>query len=271
MSRIDEALAAIESLDECETFTYTEIANRYGVSRSTLGRRHRGIQASRTEQAIKQQLLNPQQELELVKYIIRLTEDGLPPTREMIQSFASTIVKGEVGNEWVTRFIHRHEDDLVSKWTSGMDRNRHEADSGWKYECYFNLLHSTIDKYDILPENTYNMDEKGFMMGSIGKSKRVFSRQMWDKGQVKDSIQDGSRTWISILACVGADGITLPPGLIYEALHGNIRDTWVEDIEVGKHEVFVTLSPSGWSNDAIGFAWLTQVFERFTKEKARRK
>jgi hypothetical protein len=205
-----------------------------------------------------------------VQYIARLTEDGLPPTRDMIQSFASTIVKGEVGNEWVTRFFHRNEENLIAKWTSGMDRNRHEADLGWKYKRYFNLLHSTMDKYNILPENTYNMDEKGFMMGSIGKSKRVFSRQMWEKGQVKDSLQDGSRTWISVLACVGADGFALPPDLIYEALHSNIRDTWVEDIEVDKHQVFVASSPTRWSNDAIGFAWLTQVFERYIKEKAGR-
>jgi hypothetical protein len=54
MSRIEEALAAIESLDEGEHFMYTNIANTYGVSRVTLARRHQGIQASRTEQAVKQ-------------------------------------------------------------------------------------------------------------------------------------------------------------------------------------------------------------------------
>jgi hypothetical protein len=59
-----------------------------------------------------------------------------------------------------------------------MDRNRHEADLEWKYKRYFNLLHSTMDKYNILPENTYNMDEKGFIIGALRKSKRVFSRQM---------------------------------------------------------------------------------------------
>jgi hypothetical protein len=140
----------------------------------------------------------------------------------MIQSFASTIVKGEVGNEWVTRFIHRNEDHLITKWTSGMDRNRHEADLGWKYKRYFNLLHTTMDRYNILPENTYNMDEKGFMMGSVGKSKRVFSRQMWEKGQVKVTLQDGSRTWVSVLAYVGADGTALPPSIIFEALHATL-------------------------------------------------
>jgi hypothetical protein len=53
MSRIEEGLAAIETLDEGEHFTYTDIANSYGMSRVTLARRHQGIQASRTEQAIK--------------------------------------------------------------------------------------------------------------------------------------------------------------------------------------------------------------------------
>jgi ParB-like chromosome segregation protein Spo0J len=40
---MENALAAIESLDEGEQFTYKEIADRYGVSRTTLSRRHRGV------------------------------------------------------------------------------------------------------------------------------------------------------------------------------------------------------------------------------------
>jgi hypothetical protein len=32
----------------------------------------------------------------------------------------------------------------------------------------------------------------------------------------------------------------------------------------------VTSSPSGWTNNDIGLAWLEQVFDRFTKDKARR-
>jgi hypothetical protein len=34
-----------------------------------------------------------------VKYIIRLTEKGLLPTKEMIQTFAREVVKKEVGEE----------------------------------------------------------------------------------------------------------------------------------------------------------------------------
>jgi hypothetical protein len=45
-----------------------------------------------------------------------------------------------------------------------MDRNRHQADSEHKYSLYFDLLESKISEYSVLPENTYNMDEKGFMI-----------------------------------------------------------------------------------------------------------
>lgn len=32
----------------------------------------------------------------------------------------------------------------------------------------------------------------------------------------------------------------MPPGLIYAAKNGAIRSSWVEDIEVNTHDVFVT-------------------------------
>jgi AraC-like DNA-binding protein len=52
MDPIDEAVAAIESLDEGEHFTYTVMADQYGVSRTTLSRRHRQIQGSLEDMSI---------------------------------------------------------------------------------------------------------------------------------------------------------------------------------------------------------------------------
>jgi hypothetical protein len=37
-------------------------------------------------------------------------------------------------------------------------------------------LHAKTQEYNILPGNTYNMDEKGFMIGTTGRSKRIFSK-----------------------------------------------------------------------------------------------
>jgi hypothetical protein len=39
-----------------------------------------------------------------------------------------------------------------------MDSNRHNAESGYKYKLYFDPLQQKITKYNVEPENTYNMD-----------------------------------------------------------------------------------------------------------------
>jgi hypothetical protein len=177
MDPIQAAIEEIESLELGEHFTYTAIAAKYNVVRSTLTRRHQGLATTASVKNFNQQNLNPQQELELIRYIEKLTKQGLPPTRDMVKNFRSSIAQKPVSEAWVTRFINRHEVDLISKWTTGIDRMRFLADSGVKYRAYFDLLQSKIEEYNILPANTYNMDEKGFLIGQIGRSKRVFSKR----------------------------------------------------------------------------------------------
>ncbi|KAF7568779.1 hypothetical protein PtrM4_133920 [Pyrenophora tritici-repentis] len=132
MSQIDAAIAAIESLEPGEQFSYRQIAAEYHCNRTTLARRHQGLASSRSTMAENQQALHPQQEEELLRYIERLTSQGLPPTRPMIRRFASDIVKRELS-----------------------------ADSLSKYSLYFELLRSKLNQYDLEPHNIYNMDEKG--------------------------------------------------------------------------------------------------------------
>ncbi|KAH4914299.1 hypothetical protein HBI79_242250 [Parastagonospora nodorum] len=189
----------------------------------------------------------------------------------MIRNFSSEIAQEPVSDSWVTRFIHRHDVHLISKWATGLDRTRVSADSEVKYRLYFELLHGKMEEYNIEPGNTYNMDEKGFLIGLIGRSKRIFSQRQWEKKEVRAPLQDGSREFLTVLACCCADGSCLPPSLIYPAENGAIQSSWVEDVSVKKHQVFITSTPTGWSNDDVGLAWLEQVFDRHTKQKARRR
>jgi hypothetical protein len=106
-----------------------------------LSQRHQGLQAPRKTQVSHQLKLSPEQELELVQYITKLTKQGLPPTREMIRNFSSEVVHQQLSKSWVTCFINRHKIHLISKWTSAMDCSRHLADSESKYRLYFELLH----------------------------------------------------------------------------------------------------------------------------------
>jgi transcriptional regulator with XRE-family HTH domain len=84
MAPIDDAIADLESREAGEKVVLKQVAERYGVDRSTLGRRWRGITSSRDEGYSKLQALKPQQELELIRYIEGLSKRGLPPTRQMI-------------------------------------------------------------------------------------------------------------------------------------------------------------------------------------------
>jgi hypothetical protein len=270
MSLIEAALAAIEALEPGEKLCYTKIAREYGVNRSTLSRRHRGQTTSRIAIAAKRQNLHPQQEQELLRYIERLTRQGLQPTRPMIRRFASSIAGKELGIHWVDRYIERYQIDLISRWATGIDRLRHQADSGLKYKLYFDLLIDKISQYDIEPHNIYNMDEKGFMLGVLIRSKRVFSRRLYEKGKIKAHIQDGSREWITLLACICADGSHLEPSLIYQSASGSIQDSWLQAFDPDDHRVHFASSPSGWTNNELGLAWLKYVFDRSTKKKARR-
>jgi hypothetical protein len=106
----------------------------------------------------------------------------------MIRNFASKIAATPVSDSWVTRFLNRNTTNLVSKWTTSMDRTRHAADLKHKYKLWFELLHSKIKQHNVLPCNTYNMDEKGFMIGVLNRSKRVFSRRMWEKKEVRAAL-----------------------------------------------------------------------------------
>jgi hypothetical protein len=188
----------------------------------------------------------------------------------MIRRFASSIARKELGIHWVDQYIEQHQVDLISHWATGIDRSCHQADSQSKYSLYFELLCKKFSQYDIEPHNMYNMDEKGFMRGVLTHSKRVFSRRLYEKGKIKAHIQDGNQEWITLLACICADGPHLKPALIYRSASGLIQESWLQAFNPNNHRAYFASSPSGWTNNDIGLAWLKQVFDQSTKLKAGR-
>jgi hypothetical protein len=74
------------------------------------------------------------------------------------------------------RLLKKHSRLITNKYIKGIDCNHHKTDSYDKHQLYFELLHSKISKYNISPDQIYNMDEKGFLIRVLSKSKRVFSK-----------------------------------------------------------------------------------------------
>ena len=157
MDPIQKAIEDIESRDRDTSFSYREVAKRYGISHRTLARRHQGQTQPR---GLTHRFLNPEHETELVQYIKSLTDRRIPPTRSMIRSYATKLAKRDVSESWVTRFMNRNSHHLISRWQRGMDRDRHKADSGARYKLYFDLLHDKMAEYQLEARNIYNMDER---------------------------------------------------------------------------------------------------------------
>lgn len=98
-----------------------------------------------------------------------------------------------------------------------MDNNRYIADLEASYELQHGLLHEKILKYRIEPQHRYKMDEKGFLLGITSRSEGSTIELSMKSHQAQQAIQDSSREWIALIACICADGSTVDPSLIYRS------------------------------------------------------
>lgn len=106
------------------------------------------------------------------------------------------------------------------------------------------------------------------MIGKLQKTRRIFNLEHWASGKLRGAGEDGNREWITLVACICADGSYLPPSIIYSAKTGNLQTTWLEDFDPKEHTCHFASSEKGWTNDKLGFKWL-EIFDRYTKAKAR--
>jgi hypothetical protein len=139
--RIEEALAAV-ALQKSPNYKRT--AKEYGVTRSVLSRRHRGLCRSIQEAREFQRLLSTQQETALVNHINKLSEAGIPPTPSMVRVFAFEISQQWPGNHWVARFVETNKAILKSAYLYGFDLKRKRADNYYMIKKYFELVRVLI-------------------------------------------------------------------------------------------------------------------------------
>jgi hypothetical protein len=79
----------------------------------------------------------------------------------------------------------------------------------------------------------YNWDEKGFLLGLAHALKRIITLNAFNFGLIMGASQDGSREFLTLLACIYANGTKLPPALIYKGESHEMLDSWVQDFNKG--------------------------------------
>jgi transposase len=137
---MDPIAMAIIWLDSQSEPNYTEAAKKFGVNRTTVSRRHRGITTSRKQfiSTFKKNLTDAQEE-QLLEYLNALTQQGLPPTHQMLENLVVEILKEPIGENWTRNFVGRHNDRITSKFLRTIDMKRIKADREELFNDFYQL------------------------------------------------------------------------------------------------------------------------------------
>jgi hypothetical protein len=100
--------------------------------------------------------------------------------------------------------------------------------------------------------------------------KRIITKKLYNSRKIKGAKQDGLREFISLLAAICTDSTKILSALIYKGISGDLQDSWLEDLKEKQYAFFALLA-NGWSSNAFGLAYLTQVFDPATCTKAGRR
>jgi hypothetical protein len=92
------------------------------------------------------------------------------------------------------------------------------------------------------------------------------SREAYKKGRYRQSAYNRSREFITLIVCISALGIAIPPVLLYKGVSRDLQDTWVEDLEE-KDPFYFAFTKNSWTNNTYKIEWLKTVFKSYTQPK----
>ena len=240
-----------------------KIARMFGVPNSSLQNRIIGLPSKQMD-CERRQRLNCQEEMALVEWILRLQAWGWPARVDQTREMARELLDKKndtkpLGINWVQKFLRRHH-QLKTAFIPPLDKERAAAQDCQIFQDWFALYLSVKTKYSVDDSDVWNMDEKGFMQGVIGKEKVVINKYK----QKAYMTQPGNREWVSLIECVSLDGRKLKPWIIFK---GKIQMTaWWEVLKEGH----IALRENGWTDNEIGLKWLKEAFHPETAIKSDR-
>jgi len=251
----EEALSeAFAYLHEHPEASYRSVASRFSLNKTTLINRYENRTRAPRNAHQSQQKFTPEEEDRIVRWVIELDDMGMPPRGLLVRKMMLGILQGregstnnqsqQLGKRFIDRFRKRHA-ALSSRFAQAINRERVLAGDSSVLNQFFNRLIEVRSRYHILPENIWNVNEKGFLLG-ISSREKVLCRSTRKNPRL---IQEGGREWITLVETIGAGGETIASYVIYK---GEAQYLGWHDYEEREEATFA-LSPTGWSNNYTGF------------------
>ena len=197
-------------------------------------------------------------------------------TYATVAQYAGEIAGTAAGESWPKRFLSCHH-DLKVKMTVRLEKACAKALNRSAVGEFYGILEEIVKGYNILPGNTYNMDEKGIQLG-IGARTAAFVDY---EQKLVYSIEDGNRELVTVIEAVCADGSVLHPSVIFQGIRRNLEWGRINPCNARCVLTFcnfphvfefvlcsISVSPNGWTDQELGSAWLEQDFDPATRDKA---
>jgi hypothetical protein len=255
--------------------SYRAAGQAFNVPHNTLADRAKG-KKPRNQAHEDQQILSSEEEMELVRWISRLTNCGYPSKPHTIKEMAEairtrrtigvnndsiTLIKYDsIGEQWVSRFLGRHS-QLASIMPEQIDAARVKETSYEVLQKWFTELKSIIDEHQIQPQDIYNMDETGYSVGYIKATRVIIDKTR----NLRYSAIPGRQEWVSVIECICMDGTCLPPMIIFKGK--TLTGRWLPTGGVPHNWTF-SVNSKGWTSNEHMKKWLAYNFESHTREKA---
>lgn len=219
-----------ETLNQCLSevldgkISATAAAKKYRVSKGTIINK---IHGRKWLKSGGQTALSSNEEHEFVNNLLTCAEWGFPLTKHDLRLLVKHYLdrQGKVvkvfknnypGEEWASSFMHRHKEVLSQRLGNNIKRSRAAVDHNLLGAFHDELTRSLEG---LPPEAIFNYDESN-LSDDPGKKLMIFKRGV----KYPDNVVNFSKSAVSIMLCISASGVSLPPYVVYKAAH--IWDTW---------------------------------------------
>jgi hypothetical protein len=229
--------------------------------------------APRRKKAVNQQYLTPQEEKALVAYVLQCADHGFPLPVKALRRLALVIRQrrssplstqtraGRVqppGKNYPQALYSRHP-ELRARRLKAIDWTRANENIHDKVRHWFDVIGKELANPSILPENVYNMDETGVLLGHAATIKML----VHSKDTRRHRGTGVKRVLVTSIECVSAAGVALPPLIIWPA--STHRSVWTTYPTPDWH---FACSPKGYTDKHISLSWIQDVFDPQTRARA---
>lgn len=248
-----------------KNMTYRVAAEYYNVPVAVISQRINGRMTSIEASRGRKNTFNQETETKIVECLLARANAGYPCDKDellnliqeyvVVHNLVTPFTDNRPGNDWYYAFIKRHKEVISLKKPEHLQKCRKNARRPDVIYSFYKELEKTFTRLHLDTEDkaafVFNADETGF------KSDPNRLRAIGAKGKALVRISGGSgRDSTTVLACVAADGSTIPPLIVFKG--AGVQARWTS--EKAFPGTLYAASRNGWMEEPQFYTWFTKAF-----------